>query len=143
MLFTETVALASRPSALWAAFGLLVADALLGAVSPHVLFYLSPASRGWELPFQPGVWILALLQILLALCLLRGVSWLRYLLAALVFGLITDQLLNTSLSNRFQSFPLATVRDGLSAVLQVAAVLLLFTSGSATWFRQVRSRGDA
>ncbi len=108
-----------------------------------MLFRLSPTSRGWELPFQPGVWILALLQLLLALYLLRGVSWLRYLLAVLVLGLITDQLLTTSLSNRFQSFPLATVRDGLSAALQLAAVVLVFTPGSASWFRQVRNRSDA
>jgi len=143
MQSAQTATIAARPIALWAAFGLLVTDALLGAISPHVLFRLSPGSRGWELPFQPGVWILALLELLLALYLLRGVSWLRYLLAVIVLGLITDQLLSTSLSSRFQSFPLATVRDGLSAALQLAALVLVFTPGSTSWFRQVRNRSDA
>jgi hypothetical protein len=140
---TATNTQPDRPSALWAAFGLLVVDAMLCAVSPQVLFSLSPASRGWERPFQPGEWILALLQVLLALLLLRGVCWLRYLLAALVLGLMADQLLNTSLVNRFQSFPLATVRDGVSAGLQVAAVALLFTPGSSAWFRRVCGRAGA
>jgi hypothetical protein len=123
-----------RPAVVVAAVGLLVADALLGAVSPHVLFALSPSSKGRVLPFQPGVWVVALLQVLLALFLLRGVAWLRYAVALLVVGLLLDQLLNTSLSARYQSFPLATARDGVSALLQLGAVVLLFLPRASMWF---------
>lgn len=128
-----------RPAVVVAAVGLLFADALLGAASPHFLFALSPASKGWVLPFQPGVWVLALLQVLVALFLFCGVAWLRYAVALLVVGLLLDQLLNTSLSARYQSYPLATARDGVSSLLQVIAVVLLFMPSASTWFRKVRS----
>jgi hypothetical protein len=124
----------SRPALVVAAVGLLVADALLGAVSVHVLFALSPSSKGWVLPFQPGVWVFALLQVLVALLLLRGVTWLRYAVALLVVGSLLDQLLNTSLGARYQSFPLATARDGVSALLQLGAVVLLFLPRASAWF---------
>ena len=132
-----------RPAVVIAAVGLLVADALLGALSPHALFALSPSSKGWVLPFQPGVWVVALLQVLVALFLFRGVAWLRYVVALLVVALLLDQLLNTSLSARYQSFPLATGRDGVSALLQLGAVVLLFLPSASMWFCTRKVHGAA
>ena len=122
---------------------MLILDALLGAVSPHVLFQLSPSSKGWVLPFQPGVWIFALLQILVALLLWRGKDWLRYLLAGWAICLLADDLFLSNLRARLESFPLATMRDIVSFALLAGSALLLFLPASSTWFTARRSASDA
>jgi hypothetical protein len=133
----------TRPVAVTAAVALLCVDALLGAVSPHVLFHLSPASKGWVLPFQPGVWILALLQVLFALLVWRRKAWLRYLLGAWAVYLLADYMFLSDLQARFESFPLATSRDVLSLTLLVASVVLLFLPASSNWFAFERGASDA
>ena len=133
----------ARPVAVIAAVALLCLDALLGAISPHVLFYLSPSSKGWVLPFQPGVWILALLQVLFALLVWRGKAWFRYLLAGWAIYLLADYLFLSDLRARFESFPLATSRDILSFTLLVASAVLLFLPASSTWFTAKRAASDA
>jgi hypothetical protein len=133
----------TRPVAVAVAVVLLCLDALVGAVSQHVLFHFSPASKGWILPFQPGVWILALLQVLFALLVWRGKGWLRYLLGGWVVYLLADYLFLSDLRARFESFPLATSRDILSFTLLVAAAVLLFLPASSSWFTSERGLSDA
>jgi hypothetical protein len=133
----------TRPGVLVVGVGLIVLDALLGALSPHVLFQLSPSSKGWVLPFQPGVWVLALLQALLAALILRGKGYLRYLLAAWVLYLLVDSIFFTSISARFEHFPLATARDAVSFVLLTTSTAMLFMPASTAWFSLRRTLGDA
>jgi hypothetical protein len=135
MFDRSTPAVGKRPRAVVGAVALLVVEAIAGAASVHVLFSLAPSSKGWELPFQPGVWLLALLQVLLALFVLRGSNVARWVVTAVVVLLVGDSLLNTSLSARFRSFPAATLRDLCSYALQVTAVALLFLPASSLWFR--------
>jgi hypothetical protein len=132
-----------RPLIVVVAVSLLVVDALLGAVSPHVLFHLSPSSKGWVLPFQPGVWLLALFQLLFAAMVWRGKRVLRYLLAAWVAYLLVDGVAFTSLNARIEHFPWATARDALSFSLLTLSAVLLFLPSSSEWFNHTRPRGEA
>jgi hypothetical protein len=129
-----------RPSVVKLAVGLLVLDAILGAASVHLLFWLSPSNRGWVLPFQPGVWILALLQVLFALLVARGVNWARWLVTVAIVVLVGDSVLSTSIPMRYKTYPAATVRDLLSYVAQVSAACLLFLPASSAWFHGVRRK---
>jgi hypothetical protein len=133
----------TRPAAVAAAMALLCMDALFGAVSPHVLFHLSPSSNGWALPFQPGVWVLALLQVLFALLIWRGKGWLRYLLACWAVYLLADYVFLSDLRARFESFPFATSRDILSMALLVTSAVLLFLPASTRWFTSKRAPSNA
>jgi hypothetical protein len=137
------VAALPRPPLVSVAVTLLVLDAIIGAMSVHALFWLLPANKGWILPFQPGVWILALLQVLLSLMILRGANWSRWLVGTAVLFMVGNSLLNTSISMRYQSYPAATTRDALGYVMQVSAVCLLFLPASAAWFRALRKNADA
>jgi len=123
-----------RPTRVAVASGLLVADAVLCALSVDLLFRLSTSGKGWVLPFQPGVWLIALLQVWAAVALLRRVSWVRYLLAVLFVLVLGDSLLSSSWPQRFANYPAATVRDALSYALQLGALLLLFSPSAARWF---------
>ncbi len=117
---------------------LLVLEAIANAVSVHVLFWLSPSSKGWVLPFQPGVWVMALLQVLLAVQVFRSANWARWLAAALTILIVGDSLLTTNWGARFQSFPAATIRDVASYSMLVTSVLLLFLPPSSAWFSHAK-----
>jgi hypothetical protein len=118
-------------------------DAIAGAASVHVLFWSSRGGKDSTLPFQSGVWVLALLQVVLALLILRRSTWARWLIAGVVVFVVGDSLLNTSLSARYESFPGATVRDVLSYTMQAVAVALLFTPASSAWFSNAARRRAA
>lgn len=133
----------SRPVIVSVASALLIVDAVLCAVSVDVLFRFGSGSRGWVLPFQPGVWLLALLQVWAAVALHRRVSWVRYAVAAIVLFVFSDSLLSSNWSQRSSSFPAATVRDIVSFVLQLLAVVLLFLPSASRWFAHAKSAPSA
>lgn len=135
--------MANRPSIVSIASWLLIADALLSALSVDILFRLNEANRGWVLPFQPGVWVIAFAQVWIAVLLLRRVSWVRYPIAALVLYLVVDNFINTSWQQRFASFPASTLRDVASLLLQSIAIALLFSRPARAWFRRAANQPSA
>ena len=95
------------------------------------------------LPFQPAVWLVAAVQILIAVLVYRGKNWARWLAAVMIVGLFLDSMLNSSWPGKYATFPAAAVRDAVSYAIELAAVGLLFLPASSTWFRHVRSTGAA
>ena len=125
------------PGTIAAAVCLLVAAALLSAIPYKTLFNLSASLelRWYFSPNYPGWWVGPSLQVLLALFVLHGFAWSRYAVAALVLGLLLLQL-NTSLGTQMGNFPLAKARDAVSAIFQLAALVLLFLPNANSWFTQ-------
>ncbi len=95
------------------------------------------------LPFQPGVWLIAGLQVLMAWLILTGRNWARWFATAATLGFFLDSLVNQSWPGKYATFPAAAVRDAVSYAIQHAAIALLFLPSSTTWFRHVRNTGDA
>jgi len=125
----------SRPRNVTIASGLLIVDALFGALSVNVLAHFSGRTEH-VLQFHALVWVPALLQIIAAVLLMRRRSWVRYAVAAVVLLLVIDSALNTSWPQAYASFPGATLRDAASFLLQILSVGLLLSPAASSWFNR-------
>jgi hypothetical protein len=134
---------ASVPWSVATAAGLLVFDAVVGALSTNVLVHIQSLEKEQNLNFHLIVWIPAVLQVVAAVCLLYRISWVRYLVVVIVLALLADSVVNRSWIQAYASFPVATVRDAVSIFLQMFSGVLLLLPQTSTWFSRAQTTSSS
>ena len=119
-----------RPAAVSWAVGLFWADLILGLVDP-----LLPWPPPGDLAYFVAVAVYAVVTGIGAWVVLKisvGRNWARWV--ALVSAIIATLMGLQTLGQTLARSPLAVVLEGVSFLLDVAALLLLFVSSGRRWF---------
>ena len=128
-----------RPRFITVAAVALMLDALVGALAGDVLTRLS-ATGGWSgLPLQAGNWLLAGVQVALALHLLRGGRGVRPMLALWGLLVAADLALAGDLQGRLHTDTLATALQINTVLLLVLVQGLLWRPSARQWLVQARA----